>query len=162
MKPTVRQLIDLWGLEPMGTENVLFTQNYLSEETLNCGHPKYTGIVALLTDSPDSYSDMHKLSNDEMWHFYLGDALEILLLYPDGEDELVLMGQDVLNGEKLQFVVPAGVWMGARVRPGGEYSVFGNTMAPGFLQSDFQAGQADALSKQWPQQESLIRSLSQE
>jgi len=162
MPPTVQQLIDLWDLQPMSAENVLFTQSYLCDETLTCGHPKYTGIVALLTGSPDSFSDMHRLSNDEMWHFYMGDALEILLLHPNGRDELILMGQDVLNGQRLQFVVPAGVWMGARVATGGNYAVFGNTMAPGFLQSDFEAGKQDELVKRWPHRESLIRKLTRE
>ena len=61
---------------------------------------------------------MHRLPTDELWHFYLGDPIELLLLYSDGSDELVILGQDVLAGQRIQTVVPAGTYMGARLRPG--------------------------------------------
>ena len=159
-RPSVDELIAHWKLEPMGTENVLFTQSYLSDQQDSKGNPVYTAIVALITSDPESYSDMHRLANDELWHFYLGDTLELLLLYPGGESELILLGQDVLAGEKLQYLVPAGVWMGAVLKNGGEYAVFGNTMAPGFTEEDFDIGIEQELLSAWPQRAELISRLT--
>jgi len=73
----------------------------------------------LLVDDPSVFSDMHRLPTDEIWHFYLGDPIELLLLHPTVSDELVILGQDVLAGQRVQTVVPAGVYMGGAVTPGG-------------------------------------------
>jgi predicted cupin superfamily sugar epimerase len=152
-RPTIDELVAHWRMQPMDTENVMFSQSYVGEAS--------TAIIAMLTDDPQSFSDMHRLPADEIWHFYLGDAIELLLLEPNGKDEVIILGQDVMNGEQVQYVVPAGVWMGARIRPGGTYAVFGNTMAPGFSLDDFEAAVAADLVAQWPQHKKLIRALTQ-
>jgi predicted cupin superfamily sugar epimerase len=161
-RPSVDELIAHWNLQPMGAENVLFTQSYLSDLQDKNGNPQYTAIIALITNHPDSYSDMHRLANDELWHFYLGDALELLLLQPGGSSELVILGQDIRVGQRLQYLVPAGVWMGARLKFGGEYAVFGNTMSPGFSEKDFELGSARELKATWPQWTDMIDSLTRE
>ncbi len=161
-RPSVQQLIDHWKLEPMGTENVLFTQTYQSTVETSNGRPQYTAIIALMTADPESFSDMHRLANDELWHFYLGDTVELLLLHIDGTHEIVLLGSNIMSGEKLQHLVPAGSWMGARVKVSGEYSVFGNTMAPGFFEDDFELGSRDALVRQWPEHQELITHLTRQ
>jgi hypothetical protein len=50
-----------------------------------------SAIVALVTDDPSTFSDMHRLPTDEIWHFYRGDPIELLLLHRDGRDELVVL-----------------------------------------------------------------------
>ena len=152
-RPAIDELAALWQMQTMESENVMFSQSYVGKAS--------TAIIAMLTDDPQSFSDMHRLPTDEIWHFYLGDAIELLLLAPNGDGEVVILGQDVLQGERVQYVVPAGVWMGARVRPGGHYAVFGNTMAPGFSVDDFEAAVAADLIAQWPQHKKLIRALTQ-
>ena len=79
---------------------------------------------------------------------------------PDGRDEVVVLGQEVLTGQEVQHVVPAGTWMGARLRPGGEYGVYGNTMAPGFVLSDFEGAAAADLIARWPHRADLITALT--
>jgi predicted cupin superfamily sugar epimerase len=119
-----------------------------------------SAIIALLVDDPTVFSDMHRLPTDELWHFYLGDPIELLLLYSDGSDELVILGQDVLAGQRIQTVVPAGTYMGARLRPGGDYGVYGNTMAPGFVLSDFESAGAEELIARWPHRAGLIQAMT--
>ncbi|MEM7431613.1 MAG: cupin domain-containing protein [Pseudomonadota bacterium] len=159
-KPTIQELIDHFDLEPMEAENLRFRRTYAHQSIGPDSRPIATAIIAMLTDEPESMSDMHRLTADEMWHFYFGDPVELLLLYPDGTDELVILGHDVLAGQKPQQLVPGGVWMGARIRSGGHYAVFGNTVSPGFVQEDFEGTSAEALIEQWPQQASLIRALT--
>jgi predicted cupin superfamily sugar epimerase len=159
-RPSAEQLVDLWGLTTMPTENVRFVQSYTDDEVGPDGKPRSSAIIALLVDDPVVFSDMHRLPTDEIWHFYLGDPIELLLLYPDGSDELVILGDDVLAGQHIQKVVLAGVFMGARLQPGGEYAVYGNTMAPGFIRSDFEGATAEELTERWPQQAELIHALT--
>jgi predicted cupin superfamily sugar epimerase len=60
------------------------------------GKPLCSTIVALVTDDPSTFSDMHRLPTDEIWQFYLGDPIELLLLHRDGLDEFVVLGHEVL------------------------------------------------------------------
>jgi predicted cupin superfamily sugar epimerase len=159
-RPSADDLKRLWNLSVMPTEKVYFTQSYVDEKTGSDGKPLCSAIVALVSDDPSTFSDMHRLPTDEIWHFYLGDPIELLLLHTDGRDELVVLGQEVLAGQEVQHVVPAGTWMGARLRPGGEYGVFGNTMAPGFVLSDFEGADAGDLIARWPHRADLIRALT--
>lgn len=159
-RPTAEELVDLWNLTTMPTENVRFLQTYVDPKVGPDGKPLCSAIIALLVDDATVFSDMHRLPTDELWHFYLGDPIELLLLYPDGRDELVVLGHDVLNGQRVQTVVPADVYMGARLRPGGDYGVYGNTMAPGFVLSDFESAGAEELIARWPQRAEMIRALT--
>lgn len=159
MNRIAKDLIRHFNMTFMGHESIYFTQTHVSDVLFGENKPVGTAIIALVTDDPDSYSDMHKLPTDEVWHFYLGDPIELLVLHPDGTDELRVMGHDVLAGQLVQTVVPAGSWMGARVQPGGQYGLFGTTMAPGFTPDDFVPAEAKALQSQFPHHAPLIRSL---
>jgi len=159
MRPSAAQLRELWHMTKLPQEDVLFTPTYESPGRGADGKPLCTAMVAMFTDDPGSFSDLHRLPTDEIWHFYLGDPIELLLLHPDGHDELLVLGSDVLGGQRVQTVVPHGTWMGARLRPGGEYGVYGNTMAPGFVPSDFEPGDLAALTDRWPHRAALIAAM---
>jgi predicted cupin superfamily sugar epimerase len=73
-----------------------------------------------------------------------------VLLYPDGSSKDVIMGNDPLEGNYVQFVVPAGVWQAGHMLAGGRYSLFGCTMAPGFTGDMFEGGVRDQLSDVYP------------
>ena len=92
--------------------------------------------------TPDTFSAMHRLKGDEVFHFYLGDPVEMLLLKPDGRAEAVLLGQDLSAGMRVQHAVAGGTWQGSRLAPGGKYALMGTTMAPGFDPSRLRTGQA--------------------
>ena len=119
-----------------------------------------SAICALETRA--DFSALHKLATDEIWHFYGGDPIEMLLLHPDGHGEIVIIGPDVLNGQHPQFTVPRGVWQGSRPlrdRPDA-YSLFGDTLAPGFEYEDFEIGYRDELQKNHPEFAALIGQLT--
>ncbi|MGW2226758.1 cupin domain-containing protein [Streptomyces formicae] len=153
---TVEDLIARHGLRPLPVEGGLFRQIWAGPPDA-AGRPSGTAIIALLTRDPDDFSALHRLPTDEVWHFYEGDALEMLLLAPDGTDRVVLLGA----GGQVQCVVPAGTWMGARVAAGGRHgwALFGTTMAPGFLPEDYEGGDPTALSARHPERADLIRAL---
>ncbi|WJV47362.1 cupin domain-containing protein [Streptomyces flavofungini] len=151
------ELIARYGLEPLPFEGGRFRQTWAGPPDTASGHPVGTAIIMLLTSATGDFSALHRLPTDEVWHFYQGDPLDLLLLHPDGTDELRILGDG--DGEEFQLVVRAGTWMGARVRDGGEWSLFGTTMAPGFLESDYEGGDPDTLAARYPQQAELIRRL---
>ena len=150
------------GLEPLPVEGGLFRQVWQSSETDANGRPLGTSILAAFTGDPDSFSAMHRLATTEIWHASAGDATQMLLLHPDGSHSEPILGLDVLAGQQLQVVVPGGTWMGASLVPGGSFGVFGATMAPGFVESDFEGGSAEMLIPKWPEVAVRIRSLIRE
>ena len=166
---TPEQLIKMFKLEPLPIEGGLFFQSYLSAETISRAglpdrfsreKPFGTAIIYLLTPEPDSFSALHKLPTDEVYHFYLGDAVELLQLHADGSSERIILGQDLLGGQKVQHVVPREVWQGSHLLPGGQFALLGTTMAPGYTDEDYVAGDADELIIAYPEQEALIEQLT--
>jgi predicted cupin superfamily sugar epimerase len=107
-----------------------------------------------------SFSAFHRLRSDEIFHFYLGDPLELTLLYPDGSSRQVILGQDIFQGQQLQFVIPHGVWQGTRLVAGGRFALIGTTMAPGYTDGDYEHGDRAALLAQYPHERERILALT--
>ncbi len=155
------QVKTLLHLEPHPKEGGFFAETYrcATEVTTENGQRSlHTAIYYLLT--PESFSEMHRLPGDEMFHFYLGDPVETLQLHLDGTSDIITLGQDIVHGMKLQHVVLGGVWQGSRLKPGGRYALLGTTMSPGFAYEDYDSGEADALIRKWPERSAMIRELS--
>jgi predicted cupin superfamily sugar epimerase len=150
MLPELKALIERLQLIPLPAEGTLFASTYRSTQELDGGKPMGTAIVALYSDEPPSISRFHRLPVDEVWHFYAGDPLRLILLYPDGSSRDVVMGNEPLKGHEVQFVIPAGVWQAGHMLEGGKYSLFGCTMAPGFTDDMFVGGTSEQLMPLYP------------
>jgi predicted cupin superfamily sugar epimerase len=166
---SVDQLKALLGLKPLPIEGGYFAETYRSAETIplgalpaRFGGPRSvgTGIYYLLT--PDTFSALHRLRSDEIYHFYLGDPVELVELWPDGSGRQVTLGTDLLGGMQPQLVVPHGVWQGSRLRPGGRFALLGTTMAPGYDLTDFEAGKRESLLQAHPQFREAILALTRD
>jgi predicted cupin superfamily sugar epimerase len=157
-RPGVDELAAALRLEPLPLEGGLFRQTWVGEE--RDGRPAGTAIVVLLAAEGGHFSAMHRLPIDEVWYFQAGDPIELLLLEPGAPGRVAMLGPDVLGGHELQVVVAAGTWMGARTAPGGAWSLFATSMAPGFVPSDYDPGDRAALAAAWPQHAALIRALT--
>lgn len=142
------------GLVPLPAEGGRYRRTWSGPEDEH-GRPAGSAILLLLTDDADGFSAMHRLPIDEVWHFYRGDPTELLLLHPDERSEVQRLGA----GHLVQTVVPAGTWMGARVAPGGAWSLLGTTMAPGFMAADYEGGDVEELVRRHPDREAIIRAL---
>ena len=119
-----------------------------------------TAIYFLLPTG--KFSALHRIPADEVWHFYLGGPMTVVQISPAGKVEKIVLGQDILKGQHVQHVVPAGYWFGAYPNPGTDYALVGCTVAPGFDFADFEIGQRAELLKQYPQAEFVIRQLTHE
>ena len=149
------------NLKPHPNEGGYFAETYRSTDwiiTSNGERSIATAIYYLLT--PDSFSALHKLTGDEIFHFYVGGPVEMLMLFPDGSGHTVVLGADVIGGMKPQHVVPGGVWQGSRLVQDGKYALLGATMSPGFAYDDYEHGNREELITQYPERAEIIRQLT--
>src|SRR5207237_1405765 len=117
-----------------------------------------TAIYFLLT--PDTFPALHRLPTDEIFHFYLGSPAQMLQLLADGTGRVVELGPEIPSGQTPQVVVPAGVWQGSLLKPGGDFALLGTTMAPGFDFRDYEAGDREMLLAQYPAFAEFIQQLT--
>jgi len=163
---TAEQIRELLKMQPHPIEGGYFAETYRSSETMPRSVLRAypgdrsisTAIYYLLT--PDTFSAMHRVRGDEMFHFYLGDPVEMLELKSDGSSEAIVLGQDIASGMELQHAVRGGVWQGSRLREGGKFALLGTTMSPGFEYEDYETGERRELIARYPQYSDLIKSLT--
>ena len=160
MHPEIKALIEHYHLQPLPVEGTLFVSTYRSPQEYENGKPVSTAMIGMYCDEPRSVSLFHKLKCDEVWHFYGGDPLRLVLLYPDGSSKDVIIGNDPLKGQLVQFVIPAGVWQAGHMMDGGKYSLFGCTVAPGFTDDIFEGGTREELLSMYPDRAGDINQLS--
>jgi predicted cupin superfamily sugar epimerase len=103
---------------------------------------------------------MHRLSSDEIWHFYMGDPVEMLQLSEPSVGRIVALGTDIARGMRPQVYVPRGAWQGARLLPGGKFALLGATVSPGFEFADFELAKREPLLAAHPEFSILIRALT--
>jgi len=165
---TGRDIIERLGLEPLPTEGGYFLQTWCGPQVAadprgsRASKPWGTAIYYLLTNEPNCFSALHRLPTDEVYHFYLGDPVEQLRLYPNGRHENVVLGQDMERGQLVQSIAPRDVWQGSRLVPGGRFALLGTTMAPGFVPSDYEGGRRAVLVAQYPFVAQQIVALTRE
>lgn len=167
MALTVEQLKALLKLKPLTAEGGYFAETYRSAEMIapsglpaRYGRAKSLGTAIYFLLTSDTCSILHRLPTDEIYHFYMGDPVELLQLHPDGAGTITILGQDLLNGMRPQLMVPAGAWQGSRLCPGGRFALMGTTMAPGFDVDDFERGQREVLLCTYPAYRDLIVALT--
>ena len=161
------EIIRLLGMEPHPEEGGYFVQTYKSEEVIatkalphRYGSKRSYGTAIFYLLTPDTFSQLHRLESDEIFHFYLGDPVTMLQLHPDGSTNVVTLGHDIRSGQQLQVVVPRGTWQGSLLNEGGDFALLGCTVAPGFEYSDYESGSRGDLLKEYPEQEELITRLT--
>jgi uncharacterized protein len=158
---TADEIKKLLRLEPHPVEGGWYRRTYTSSVSvalLGGVRPYGTAIYYLLEEG--TFSEMHVLASDEIFHFYLGDPVEMLQLLPDGGSAVVTLGPDLAAGQHVQLTVPAGVWQGTRLIEGGKVALLGCTVTPGFDFADYRGGKYEELAAQWPAEAERIRKLT--
>jgi uncharacterized protein len=168
--PTAQEIIAVLGLQRHPIEGGFFREIYRSVGNIPAGAlpPGYhdgrdrsigTAIYYLLTR--DTFSELHRLPTEEVFHFYLGAPVRMLQIFPDGHARDILIGNDILAGQQPQVVVPAGVWQGSRIEPDQhDFSLLGATVTPGFDYADYEQGKRSDLIGLFPALSERIRELT--
>ena len=155
----VEDIIASLGLKPLPREGGYYRETYRSSESIR-NRSLATAIYYLLT--PDTISTLHRLTSDEIFHFYCGDPVSMLQLQPDGTGRIVTIGPNIGEKQQPQVVVPAGVWQGSWLMSGGRYALLGTTMAPGFDFADYESGDRADLVRRFPEFREVIEKLTPE
>jgi hypothetical protein len=117
-----------------------------------------TAIYFLLEG--DDFSALHRIKQDEAWHFYDGGTLTLHVLDLAGNYATVKVGRNLNAEEVPQTVVPAGCLFAATVEDPGSYALCGCTVAPGFDFADFEMPSREDLCRQFPQHRLIIERLT--
>ena len=150
------------GLQPHPREGGWYVRTWESPEFIELARydsPRRTSTAIYYLLEPHTFSEMHVLASDEIFHHYLGGAVEMLQLFLDGGSARTILGKDIAAGQKLQHVVPRGVWQGSRLLSG-EWALLGCTVSPGFEFEDYRDASAEELIAKWPAEAEMIRSLT--
>lgn len=134
-------------------------QSYLSPD-FNGDRNMATGIYFLIEKG--NFSALHKIKSDETWHFYYGDALEVIEINEQGILTITKIGSHLLQGETFQYTVKANTWFGSRVGENGIFSLVGCTVYPGFDFNDFELASRHLLIQLFPQHTNIITELTRE
>jgi uncharacterized protein len=139
-------------------EGGYYKETYRSKEEIELkafgGKRNYSTAIYFLLEK-GNFSAFHRIKSDELWHFYEGDPLEVIEIDAKGELKITELGKD-----KFQYGVPAGNWFGSRVKEGGNFSLVGCTVAPGFDFTDFEMAEREKLIKEFPNHSAIIKSMT--
>lgn len=155
-------VIEALQLKPLPDEGGYFREMYRAQGRIRPGvlsstsdsRSFYSSILYLVT--PETFSSLHRLAYEEVFHFYLGDPVRQVQIVPNGELREVILGHDILNGQVVQSLVQANRWQGTRLLPGGKWALLGTTMAPAFDWNDFELGIRSRLVEQFPEHKAVI------
>lgn len=165
----VKEVIRALKLERLPEEGGYYRETYRAKKIIPAqvlkgeheGERNFsTAIYYLLT--PTEFSALHKLPQDEVFHFYLGDPVEIIQINPSGDLKKLVLGPDISKGQSVQTIVPGNTWQGMWLMEGSSWALLGTTVAPGFDFKDFQLGERKTLIKEFPQHKSEIVNLTRD
>jgi predicted cupin superfamily sugar epimerase len=156
----LKEMIEALGLKPLPHEGGYYRETYRAELKSIC--PEFgagvekeysTAIYYLITK--ESFSALHKVKQDEVFHFYAGSPVEMLQLADDGSYQVITIGNDILNGQQPQVLAPKNVWQGTVLKEG-EWALMGATVSPAFAFQDFYIESRAQLIEKFPQLSDLI------
>jgi predicted cupin superfamily sugar epimerase len=165
---TAEDVKKLLGLQPHPREGGWYVRTYEAAEVVAAEAfvdgryqgPRRTGTAIYYLLEAETFSEMHRLQSDEVFHFYAGDAVEMLQLKEGGRGATIVIGNDLLQGQRPQAVVERGVWQGSRLVKGGRWALLGCTVSPGFEFEDYEAGDRAELTAEWPEFAAEIAALT--
>lgn len=132
---SAEQVIDALSMEYLDGEGCWISLLWRTEHA--------NAIYALVT--PDDFSAMHRLNEDEAWTHIAGATAQMLTLHPDGSDELITFGTDIGAGEVPHYRIPGGSWQGTVTA--GEWTLVSCVLAPPF--SAFELATTDTDLSTW-------------
>jgi predicted cupin superfamily sugar epimerase len=134
---TAKQIVEMLGLKPHPTCGFV-AETYRSKQQIPQQALPRTyegsrpfGSVLYFIVTPEAQIRLHRIRSDQMYHHYLGDPLEVLLLYPDGHGDLKVVGSDLAGGMRPQLFIPGGTFHISRLRKGSSFALLGTTEWPG-------------------------------
>jgi predicted cupin superfamily sugar epimerase len=162
---TAEQIRKLLELEPNATCGFV-KLTFVSPQALAAGalpapfaQARPVGSALYFMVTPDAPVRLHRIKNDQLYHYYLGDPLELFLLHADGRSERIVIGPDLAAGQRVQFLIPGNTFhtarlLGAKLGQAGldptRWFLGASTEWPGVIPDDVEIGDLDALAAKYP------------
>jgi predicted cupin superfamily sugar epimerase len=162
---TAEDIRALLELEPNATCGFVRV-TFLSKQKLAAGtlpaplageRPLGSALYFLVT--PEAPVRLHRIRNDQLYHYYLGDPLELFLLHADGTHERVVVGPDLRSGQRVQLLIPGGTFHTARLA-GGRWFLGASTEWPGVVPADVEIGNVEAMAAKYADIAADIRAIA--
>jgi predicted cupin superfamily sugar epimerase len=159
----IMKLLDLRPHPTCGYTNEIYRSALeVPQSDLPAGYdgPRPLGGFLYFLVTAERRVHLHRIRPDQMYHHYLGDPLEVLLLYTDGKSEVRVVGSDLAAGIQPQLFLPGGTFHTARIRAGGDYALLGTSLWLRPEPSDVEIGDVPQLIKKFPAATSEIESFT--
>jgi predicted cupin superfamily sugar epimerase len=159
----IRRLLDLAPNATCGSVRLTFVSRQsiaaggLPSPFAN-GRPLGSALYFLVT--PHEPIRLHRIRNDQLYHYYLGDPLEVFLLHGNGTSERVVVGPDLRGGQRLQLLIPGDTFHTARVIGRRPWFLGASTEWPGVEPGDVEIGQLDELARRYPAVAADLRAIA--
>jgi uncharacterized protein len=158
----VRKLLDLSPNATCGYVRVTFVSKHKiapggMQAPFAEGRPAGSALYFMLT--PEEPVKLHRIRNDQLYHYYLGDPIEVLMLLEDGSTALHTVGPDIGKGHKLQLLIPGGTFHTARVSGKRRWFLGASTEWPGVEPADVELGNPETLATKYPNVAAEIRTF---
>lgn len=160
------EIVRLLDLEPNATCGFVRV-TYTSAQTFGAdalpkpfarSGPVGSALYFLVT--PQAPVHLHRIRNDQLYHYYLGDPLELFLLRGEGVVERVIVGPDLYGGERVQLLIPGDTFHTARLLGEGSWFLGASTEWPGVTPADVEIGDVDRLARDYPNFASELRAIA--
>lgn len=153
---SAQHLIKQLDLSPH-PEGGYYRRTYQSEMVLRIrDKTRYCSTLIYYLLQGNDISVFHRLKSDEIWIYQQGAAIKIHILKPDGSYEFKILGNNILDGESLQVIIPAGLWFAAELVDKNDFSLASCVVSPGFDFEDFSIAAKAELLADYPKHKDLI------
>jgi predicted cupin superfamily sugar epimerase len=122
------------------------------------GRPAGSALYFMVT--PEAPVRLHRIRNDQLYHYYLGDPIELFLLHADGATEHIVVGPDLRAGERVQQLIPGNTFHTARVIGRRRWFLGASTEWPGVVPADVEIGDLEALAGKYPAVAAELRAIA--
>src|SRR5215203_4816976 len=122
------------------------------------GRPLGSALYFLVT--PGAPVRLHRIRNDQLYHYYLGDPIEVLLLHANGQPDRVVVGPDIRNGQRVQLLIPGNTFHTARLVGRQRWFLGASTEWPGVIPADVEIGNLDELAQRYPAVAEELRAIA--
>ena len=162
---TADEIRSVLKLEPNATYGFV-RETYKSDLTIapgelpapfDDGRPLGSAFYFMVT--PAAPVKLHRIKCDQLYHYYLGDPIEVLLLRENGDSELVVLGPNIVGGELVQLFIPANTFHTARITGKGRWFLGASTQWPGVVPEDIELGNVEELAAKYPESAADIRTF---
>lgn len=149
----VNDIIKKFDLQPH-PEGGHFKRIYTSELTCQVGDkekesPLSSAILYLL--ERHEFSAVHKITQDETWHFHAGSPIELVHISESASYRCITLGCDYENGHLPIYTVPGKHYFFARpMSSEHHFSLVSCSVTPGFDYDGFYMPSAEEFLKEFP------------